>query len=156
MGTGVGHPIHMPLTHLTFGWAAGTTKYIVYKQIHRSLVGAQPYPDLSSRDEKLQHIIEIVLFGEIEATTLHVRCESSTAKDRWLAVFEPKADEEGIYEPWDCPQAQALYDYKSTQPDELDLAAGDIVSIVRRHSDGWCRGFLVDSMPHDGSEPFLG
>ncbi len=36
----------------------------------------------------------------------------------------------------DCPQVQAIFDYRGTQPDELDLQRGDVVKVYRKMADG--------------------
>ena len=36
----------------------------------------------------------------------------------------------------DCPQVQAVFDYKAKQPDELDLQRGDVVKVYRKMADG--------------------
>ena len=36
----------------------------------------------------------------------------------------------------DCPQVQAIYDYKAAQPDELSLERGDVVKVYRKMADG--------------------
>jgi hypothetical protein len=36
----------------------------------------------------------------------------------------------------DCPQVQAVFDYKAQQPDELDLQRGDVVKVYRKMADG--------------------
>lgn len=36
----------------------------------------------------------------------------------------------------DCPQVQAIYDYKAVQPDELSLERGDVVKVFRKMADG--------------------
>ena len=36
----------------------------------------------------------------------------------------------------DCPQVQAIYDYKAAQPDELSLERGDVVKVYRKMGDG--------------------
>ena len=38
--------------------------------------------------------------------------------------------------PADCPQVQAIYDYKAVQPDELSLERGDVVKVFRKMADG--------------------
>ena len=38
--------------------------------------------------------------------------------------------------PPDCPQVQAIYDYKAAQPDELSLERGDVVKVYRKMADG--------------------
>ncbi|MEQ2185315.1 hypothetical protein GOODEAATRI_016852 [Goodea atripinnis] len=34
----------------------------------------------------------------------------------------------------------ALYCYKASKPDDLQLNEGDIIYMTRRHADGWCEG----------------
>ena len=37
-------------------------------------------------------------------------------------------------------KAQAAYDYKPMNGDELELARGDVLVIEEKHDDGWCTG----------------
>lgn len=41
-----------------------------------------------------------------------------------------------VFPPTDCPQVQAIYDYKAVQPDELSLERGDVVKVFRKMADG--------------------
>lgn len=65
---------------------------------------------------------------------------------RWMNVLNPseKIDgDEKIYEVWDCPQYEIITDYEAKENDELSLAAGDVVDIYRKSSDGWMEGRRV-------------
>ncbi|XP_014681830.1 PREDICTED: jouberin-like isoform X1 [Priapulus caudatus] len=42
------------------------------------------------------------------------------------------------------PQVVALYDYKAQRSDELDLACGDIVTVLYRDTENWWMGETVD------------
>ncbi|XP_064385333.1 rho guanine nucleotide exchange factor 5-like isoform X3 [Halichondria panicea] len=69
--------------------------------------------------------------------------QNDTDKTRWMESMERQdgqKDEEKIYEMWDCPQVQAIFDYRGTQPDELDLQRGDVVKVYRKMADGWYEG----------------
>ncbi|KAL3312775.1 Rho guanine nucleotide exchange factor 16 [Cichlidogyrus casuarinus] len=44
----------------------------------------------------------------------------------------------------DCPQMICVKPYSATQPDELDLREGDVLNVIVRISDGWCKGILQD------------
>lgn len=44
--------------------------------------------------------------------------------------------DESIYEEWDCPQVIAIYEFTSTQPDELSLCIGDVVNVLKKINDG--------------------
>ena len=87
----------------------------------------------------------------------------STDKTRWLDSLrrqDVEREDEKIYQTWgetfivltllrphpldhthflpppDCPQVQAIFDYKAKQPDELDLQRGDVVKVYRKMADG--------------------
>ena len=88
----------------------------------------------------------------------------STDKTRWLDSLsrqDVEREDEKIYQTWgkthhsvklcmaihhslslslslslDCPQVQAVFDYKAQQPDELDLQRGDVVKVYRKMADG--------------------
>lgn len=65
--------------------------------------------------------------------------EMESDRQRWLEAVTPKLSEnpdESIYEEWDCPQVIALYEFTSTQPDELSLCIGDVVNVLKKMSDG--------------------
>jgi neuronal guanine nucleotide exchange factor len=69
--------------------------------------------------------------------------QNDTDKTRWmesLATPESQREDEKIYQTWDCPQVQAIYDYKAAQPDELSLERGDVVKVYRKMGDGWYEG----------------
>ena len=86
----------------------------------------------------------------------------STDKTRWLDSLsrqDVEREDEKIYQTWgkndhiynlvspsprhvppslflDCPQVQAVFDYRAQQPDELDLQRGDVVKVYRKMADG--------------------
>lgn len=62
-------------------------------------------------------------------------CENETDRQRWLQVLStPQSQDPGetLYEDWDCPQVTAVHNYRPDQPDELHLAMGDIVNVLRK------------------------
>eukprot|EP00051_Salpingoeca_urceolata_P014582 m.185975 g.185975 ORF g.185975 m.185975 type:complete len:1558 (-) comp18127_c0_seq4:115-4788(-) len=136
------------------------TRYIVYKQVHRSLLEATDVPDLSAKNEKEQNLLQVMLLQDNpdETQALTVRAESATDKRRWMDCLTPpkSTDAEEIYASWDCPQAEALYDYDGKQADELTLRAGDIINIVTRATDGWWKGSLADAEHKPGETVFAG
>uniref|UniRef100_A0A1X7U728 Uncharacterized protein n=1 Tax=Amphimedon queenslandica TaxID=400682 RepID=A0A1X7U728_AMPQE len=71
--------------------------------------------------------------------------QNETDQTRWLEALthpakEKQKEDEKIYETWDCPQVQAVYDYTPKQHDELGLMRGDIVKVYRKMADGWYEG----------------
>lgn len=115
----------------------GEKKFVVYKQIHRSLVEIAAYDaagKYSSPGKKAQqlNLIEFTLFGAMgEAEKVYVNCKSTSDHERWLAALAPKleADEFAV---WDCPQGRIVQSYDARQVDELTLRQGDIVNIISR------------------------
>ncbi|XP_059061715.1 uncharacterized protein LOC131854611 isoform X2 [Achroia grisella] len=69
-------------------------------------------------------------------------CPSETACRRWAEALAPAAAAPGeaLYAGWDCPQVAALYAYAPAQPDELQLAEGDVVNVTRKTGEGWYYG----------------
>ena len=59
---------------------------------------------------------------------------------RWMEAINPPRDDvgegEAIYEEWDTPQVQVIHPYQSAQSDELSLAVGDVISVLRKLPDG--------------------
>lgn len=112
----------------------GTLKYIVYKQVHRSLIeiGDVPPDQLPDTGDYLFTTFSITLYSDDMPTTLVVRASSSSDRTRWQDTFNPPKQEDEIYAVWDCPKAQVLYDYNARGTDELPLTAGDLVNITNR------------------------
>lgn len=61
-------------------------------------------------------------------------CENETDRQRWLQVLTVPQSEDGetLYEDWDCPQVSVVHSYQASQPDELNLAMGDIINVLRK------------------------
>ena len=146
-------------------------KYVVYKQVHRSLIqattaavtvpasrvrsantkGGYPGNGGGAGDTTDSSAIELVIFGPDGApTNLLLMCKSTTEKNRWLSVLDPiEGDDDdgntgGTFEEWDCPQARATQDWNARQPDELSLKRGDILNIVTRGGpDDMSKGVLI-------------
>lgn len=125
-------------------------RFIVYKQAHRSLIEVSDYPDISSKSEKGQNLMELVLYGSEDVLHLHLRAPSATEKTRWLEAFNPPRERED-YAAWDCPQARVIRDYDKKEPDELTLRVGDLVNIISRGAEGICKGRLTGSSGPDSS-----
>jgi len=128
----------------------GEKKFVVYKQIHRSLVEIAAYDapgKYASPSKKSQqlNLIEFTLFGAIgKAEKVYVNCKSTSDRERWLAALAPKleADEFAV---WDCPQGRIVQSYEARQSDELTLRQGDIVNIISRGDPetGMYKGIIV-------------
>lgn len=79
--------------------------------------------------------VELILAGE-----------SETERARWMeALARPSEGGLGtggaaVYADWDAPQVQATHDFRPEQEDELPLAAGDVVKVLRKMPDGWLEG----------------
>lgn len=71
---------------------------------------------------------------------------TESEKERWIEAFTPPKSEnpdETLYECWDCPQVTALHNYNGCQPDELSLARGDVINVLRKMNDGnWLSFFF--------------
>jgi len=81
-------------------------------------------------------------------------CHTETERTRWIEAFTPQGQgdsEDKIYESWDCPQVQATHEYTAQQPDELNLAAGEKINVLRKTADGWYEGEKVS----DGQSGWL-
>ncbi|CAJ0587068.1 unnamed protein product, partial [Mesorhabditis spiculigera] len=69
--------------------------------------------------------------------------DNESDRERWLSAMRPPQSanpDERVYAEWDCPQAVAVHSYGRAQDDELDLAVGDHVNILRKMPDGWFYG----------------
>ncbi|XP_052748183.1 uncharacterized protein LOC113513781 isoform X2 [Galleria mellonella] len=91
-----------------------------------------------------KHSLLLTLLENHEGRTVEmlVSCPSETAARRWAEALlpAPAAPGEALYAGWDCPQVAALYAYTPAQPDELQLAEGDVVNVTRKTSEGWYYG----------------
>eukprot|EP00730_Choanoeca_flexa_P000547 TRINITY_DN10242_c0_g2_i1.p1 TRINITY_DN10242_c0_g2~~TRINITY_DN10242_c0_g2_i1.p1 ORF type:complete len:987 (+),score=270.53 TRINITY_DN10242_c0_g2_i1:48-3008(+) len=130
-----------------------TLHYVVYKQIHRSLLEVRP-AEATPEGEKLVRsfaskegesvLMEVLLFGP-SITQLWVRCPSAADRQRWLEAFNPpKEEQDPIYQEWNCPRARAIADYDAKQSDELTLRIGDIINILVRDKDGFTKGVITN------------
>eukprot|EP00040_Diaphanoeca_grandis_P023727 m.129527 g.129527 ORF g.129527 m.129527 type:complete len:696 (+) comp29405_c0_seq2:154-2241(+) len=131
---------------LLYARPANDTKYIVYKQIHRSLVGVSeksPTPKTSTGP----FLLEFILYGD-DTKKIYVNCKSETQRKRWLDALHPPLEEEQQFALWDCPQGRAICDHESTQPDELTLRRGDIINIISRgdNASGMYKGVITGVM----------
>lgn len=39
---------------------------------------------------------------------------------------------EKLYEQWDCPQVLTTREYKTSEPDALNLDVGDVINVTRK------------------------
>ena len=101
----------------------GRIRLIVYKQAHRSLIEVNDYPDISSKSEKGQNLIELVLYGTDEVLHLYLRAPSLTEKTRWLEAFNPPRDDDD-YADWDCPQVSKEEEERKTERKRNEARAG--------------------------------
>lgn len=62
--------------------------------------------------------------------------------DRWVQAFTPITVQDDVvsFKSWDCPQVQATRQYIASQPDELSLEEGDVISVSKKHIDGMYEG----------------
>ncbi|EGD74163.1 hypothetical protein PTSG_06171 [Salpingoeca rosetta] len=126
--------------------------YIVYKQVHRSLVDAKPAEEcgdlfpgvvtLSSSDKECMFVL--VLYGQ-QPLTLLAKAPSPTDRQRWLEVLNPPK-ESNEYAEWNCPRARVIRDYDAKQKDELTLRVGDVLNIIVRNQDGFSKGAIVSTV----------
>ncbi|PAA55658.1 hypothetical protein BOX15_Mlig010699g3 [Macrostomum lignano] len=86
--------------------------------------------------------------------SLVLEMPSREEAERWLMIFSPR-DELGdpVYEPDDCPQAEAIRAYTAQQKDDLELRRGDIVNIYKKTEDGWYLGSRLTQLGHRGWFP---
>ncbi|KAH9490000.1 hypothetical protein Btru_036227 [Bulinus truncatus] len=80
---------------------------------------------------------------ENKQVELLLSCKSESERTRWIDAIVPSqiaADNERIYDYWDCPQFQCVRKYIAQQPDELTLEEGDVINVTRKMADGWCEG----------------
>eukprot|EP00729_Bicosta_minor_P002544 gene2544-28808_t len=142
-------------------------KYVVYKQVHRSLIqattctapfampnsvprsqsassakGGYPGDDSAEADSAA---IELVLFGiDGSPTNLLLMCKSPTEKNRWLSVLDP-VEEDDDHNDADGNSGSGSEGGKfQEQPDELTLKRGDILNIITRGGpDDMSKGVLI-------------
>ncbi|XP_059160433.1 serine-rich adhesin for platelets-like isoform X2 [Physella acuta] len=80
---------------------------------------------------------------ENKQVELILSCKSESERARWIDAIAPaqmSADNERIYDYWDCPQFQCVRKYIAQQPDELTLEEADVINVTRKIADGWCEG----------------
>ncbi|PSN52299.1 hypothetical protein C0J52_08549 [Blattella germanica] len=80
---------------------------------------------------------------ENKTVEMILSCPLESDRQRWLEAVSPPVSEnpnETLYEEWDCPQVRAIHSYVAHQPDELSLAVGDVVNVLRKTTDGWYQG----------------
>ncbi|ELU06125.1 hypothetical protein CAPTEDRAFT_137219 [Capitella teleta] len=71
-------------------------------------------------------------------------CKTESDRTRWVEAFaEKEEDKERIYDVFDCPQVQAIYQYVAIEPDELSLEVSDIINVSRKMRDGWYEGMRL-------------
>eukprot|EP00039_Didymoeca_costata_P008904 m.118488 g.118488 ORF g.118488 m.118488 type:complete len:882 (-) comp14278_c0_seq1:5300-7945(-) len=116
----------------------GVTRYVVFKQIHRTLLKAENYNDM-----KDQKIIKMVLHDPNgEPTYEYFEASSKDDRDRWIEAIHPQTDE-GTYEDWNMPEFEVLQDFEPSQPDELPLRRGQRIAVEKR-GDNFMRGRILD------------
>ncbi|XP_046678554.1 uncharacterized protein LOC124366215 isoform X4 [Homalodisca vitripennis] len=115
--------------------------YLVVDHCQRSLVEMQEMRDFPGNN---RFLLQVTLLENADSKTVEMTlsCDSETDRQRWLQVSSPPQSEapgETLYEGWDCPQVTAIHNYLPSQPDELNLALGDIVNVLRK-TEGWFYG----------------
>ncbi|MED6257811.1 hypothetical protein ATANTOWER_031858 [Ataeniobius toweri] len=60
--------------------------------------------------------------------------------DDIIPPLPPPVDYDTSAPPDYLEKVVALYCYKASKPDDLQLNEGDIIYMTRRHADGWCEG----------------
>ncbi|KAI6226227.1 Ephexin-1 [Aphelenchoides fujianensis] len=95
------------------------------------------------------HLFLLVLMQNARGkhVELFMNAESESDRERWLSSMRPPTcsnPDEEVYESWDCPQAKVVHSYAGSQEDELTLAEGDVVNILKKMNDGWYYGERVN------------
>ncbi|CAH1111198.1 unnamed protein product [Psylliodes chrysocephalus] len=103
------------------------------------------FPSLMKKDAQDKHLLYLSILENQQGKVAEFLLSSSTEseKERWIEAFTPPKSEnpdETLYECWDCPQVTALHNYNGCQPDELSLARGDVINVLRKMNDGWYHG----------------
>merc|ERR1712188_103495 len=95
------------------------------------------------------HDIDDNIRGAVsKKTELLVHFTSASKRQKWLDAYNAVPEGDNEYVSWNCPQVQALYDYEPRSEEELRLAEGQIINVVKRDLDGWSRGHYADR-PYD-------
>ncbi len=75
---------------------SGVVRYIVYKQLHRSLVSAvdvsSAIATAAAKHSKDLHLLELVMYGNPPVRLL-LSAATITDKDRWMEAFNPPTTE---------------------------------------------------------------
>ncbi|KAF5272139.1 hypothetical protein FQA39_LY01221 [Lamprigera yunnana] len=115
--------------------------YRSYIELNQSdVIGSFPIKDAQGR-----HLLFLTILENHEGKTVEIllSCSSESDKERWIeALSSPKSEDpdETLYECWDCPQVTVIHSYIASQPDELPLARGDVINVIRKMVDGWYHG----------------
>eukprot|EP00053_Salpingoeca_punica_P017228 m.165351 g.165351 ORF g.165351 m.165351 type:complete len:785 (+) comp17154_c0_seq1:229-2583(+) len=88
-----------------------------------------------------------------EREILTFAAKSGKSKKEWIKLMTTP-EEEGLYEPWDCPIAKVIKDFTPTSFDEILLFADDYVKILER-GEVRSRGIVEngDIHPREGYFP---
>eukprot|EP00055_Hartaetosiga_balthica_P013739 m.71736 g.71736 ORF g.71736 m.71736 type:complete len:830 (+) comp8362_c0_seq1:139-2628(+) len=119
----------------------GKKSYLVYKQIHRSLVGVSDVKN-GAVGKKRGFFFEITFFGPSPVRLL-VDAKSEDAKNSWISALKSNHEQGSAYEEWDCPRGRALKNYNPKQKDEIELREGDVVDILIRNEGGRTKGRVL-------------
>eukprot|EP00056_Hartaetosiga_gracilis_P011469 m.174392 g.174392 ORF g.174392 m.174392 type:complete len:229 (+) comp13505_c9_seq4:1928-2614(+) len=119
----------------------GKKDYLVYKQLHRSLIGVADV-DPHVVGKKKGHFFEITLFGETP-TRLLVDAKTKKTKAEWMDILVSKHTTGTAYEEWDCPRAVVTQSYNPQQRDEVALREGDTVDVLIRNKNGRAKGRVL-------------
>lgn len=128
-------------------------RYQVLDYAHRSLVEVQEcpsnWPGTSAANCFMLTLLENRL-GKQSARLLKAPTQSD--RHRWMDalssgryVNQQDAQDEKVYECWDCPQVQCLIPYTAQQADELSLEEADIINVTKKSSEGWYEGSKLSS-----------
>ncbi|XP_066522275.1 rho guanine nucleotide exchange factor 5 [Hoplias malabaricus] len=143
-------PVHLFLFNdlLLVATRKGTERYIVHDHVHRSLIevteGNELEEDLGECD--LTKVFQLVLLKNHRGAMSHYLLQASTQAERasWLEVLSrQRAEEEGVYEEWDCPQVRCIDVYHAKGAGELSLQREDIVNIIQKRADGYMEGWKL-------------
>ncbi|XP_067123976.1 uncharacterized protein [Centruroides vittatus] len=90
--------------------------------------------------------IQLILLSNQENKTVEMilSCYSESEKLRWkeILTFSEKPKEQEQIQKRDF-QVQCIRSYNAQQCDELCLNEGEIINVIRKMNDGWCKGERV-------------
>eukprot|EP00051_Salpingoeca_urceolata_P016400 m.217180 g.217180 ORF g.217180 m.217180 type:complete len:712 (+) comp18664_c0_seq22:683-2818(+) len=120
--------------------ATGEFKFLVYQQVHRSLLDVIGIDDLSSAASD-QNLIQLKVFVSSGVNKLFMQLPSPADKSRWLDAFNPAPSSASAV--FSRPLAKVIRAHDAGQMDELTVREGERVHILDEgNGDGWVKARL--------------